>query len=423
VESPADDSPYVVTARGEVHLSSADAAVEVESPLASLAGKQVLLISHYLGITGAPLLLLETAREMRRAGARVVVSSLRDDAALSPIPGLGDEAIVPIRESLKLAAQSDLVIANTASAGPWIHDYLAEHPRGGGRLLWWLHEIDTSTYGGYVCDLDRVAAAVFDSHASREAWRSIQRTFPPVVGVVHPGIQASLLADADRPAFPYPSRGILPRRTRFRLGTRAEIRQNLGLHDADFLAALFAVYVPHKGHDLFVETAERMLAEAPELPLKVLVIGFDDERKAREFLKSFHSHPRSPLSPARVLPTVKDLRPYYAASDAFVMNTQGLGEVFGRVTIEAMAFRLPVCGTDAGGTREIVVDGETGLLHPIGAAGQEQLAANLRRLIDDRTMARQLGEAGRRRVRERFTDTRMFQALGTIFPRVIANER
>jgi glycosyltransferase involved in cell wall biosynthesis len=412
-----------VTAQDGVQLPSANAAIEVESPLARLVGMQVLLVSHYLGITGAPLLLLETARELRRAGARVVLTSLRDDAALSPIPGLGGEAVVPIRESLGLAAQSDLVIANTALAGPWIHDYLAEHPRGGRRLLWWIHEIDTSKYGGYAGDLERVAAAIFDSHASREAWRSINTTFPPVVEVVHPGIQASLLAATNELTFRYAPRGILASRIPPRLRTRAEIRQHLGLSDGDFLAALFAVYVPHKGHDLFVETVERMLAEVPRLPLKALVIGFDTRREAREFLRGFHSHPRSPLNAARVLPTVEDLSPYYAASDAFVMNTQGLGEVFGRVTIEAMAFRLPVCGTDAGGTREIVVDEETGLLHPVGAVGQERLAANLRRLIDDPGLARRLGEAGHQRVRERFTDARMFEALGTILARVVAGER
>ncbi|CAN6715379.1 unnamed protein product [Malus baccata var. baccata] len=40
----------------------------------------------------------------------------------------------------------------------------------------------------------------------------------------------------------------------------------------------------------------------------------------------------------------------YSAADVYVMNSQGLGETFGRVTIEAMAFGLPVLGTEAGGT-------------------------------------------------------------------------
>ncbi|KAJ0810320.1 putative glycosyl transferase, family 1 [Helianthus annuus] len=44
----------------------------------------------------------------------------------------------------------------------------------------------------------------------------------------------------------------------------------------------------------------------------------------------------------------------YSAVDIYVINSQGIGETFGRVTIEAMAFGIPVLGTDAGGTKEIV---------------------------------------------------------------------
>ncbi|TQD97693.1 hypothetical protein C1H46_016666 [Malus baccata] len=59
----------------------------------------------------------------------------------------------------------------------------------------------------------------------------------------------------------------------------------------------------------------------------------------------------------------------------------GLGETFGRVTIEAMAFGLPVLGTEAGGTKEIVEHNVTGLLHPVGHDGTRGLAENLRFLL------------------------------------------
>eukprot|EP00271_Cylindrocystis_brebissonii_P013920 TRINITY_DN3451_c0_g1_i4.p1 TRINITY_DN3451_c0_g1~~TRINITY_DN3451_c0_g1_i4.p1 ORF type:complete len:1726 (-),score=342.17 TRINITY_DN3451_c0_g1_i4:222-5399(-) len=38
--------------------------------------------------------------------------------------------------------------------------------------------------------------------------------------------------------------------------------------------------------------------------------------------------------------------PLYAAADIYVMNAQGIGETFGRVTVEAMAFGLPVSGPE-----------------------------------------------------------------------------
>ena len=61
----------------------------------------------------------------------------------------------------------------------------------------------------------------------------------------------------------------------------------------------------------------------------------------------------------------------------------------------------PVVGTNTGGTPEIAVDGETGILVPPRDAGA--LAGALERLAGDAALRRRMGEAGRRRVEEKFT--------------------
>ena len=68
-----------------------------------------------------------------------------------------------------------------------------------------------------------------------------------------------------------------------------------------------------------------------------------------------------------------------------------------------MAFSLPILGTSAGGTKEIVLDGKTGLLHPVGEAGLEILGANILRLVNDRKYARHLGAAGQQRASKYFS--------------------
>jgi glycosyltransferase involved in cell wall biosynthesis len=71
------------------------------------------------------------------------------------------------------------------------------------------------------------------------------------------------------------------------------------------------------------------------------------------------------------------------------------------VVLEAMAQARPVVATAVGGTPELVVHGETGLLVPPGDAGA--LAAALDEVLGDPDLAHRLGEAGRRRVIESFS--------------------
>lgn len=104
----------------------------------------------------------------------------------------------------------------------------------------------------------------------------------------------------------------------------------------------------------------------------------------------------------------------YAAADVYVMNSQGLGETFGRVTIEAMAFGLPVLGTDAGGTKEIVEHNVTGLLHPLGRNGAQVLAKNLKFLLQNPSARQELGMKGREKVEKMHLKKHMYQKFGEI---------
>jgi starch synthase len=90
-------------------------------------------------------------------------------------------------------------------------------------------------------------------------------------------------------------------------------------------------------------------------------------------------------------------------------------EPFGLVNVEAMACAVPVVASAVGGIPEVVMDGETGVLVPIDAVddptGQPRdptvfardLAGALSRLLEDRPLARKMGEAGRQRVVEEFS--------------------
>jgi len=79
-------------------------------------------------------------------------------------------------------------------------------------------------------------------------------------------------------------------------------------------------------------------------------------------------------------------------------------ESFGMAALEAMAYGLPVVGTEVGGLPEVIEDKVTGLLVPAGDA--DALAEALIRLLEDPGLCRRFGEAGRARAEARFTEDR-----------------
>jgi glycosyltransferase involved in cell wall biosynthesis len=86
---------------------------------------------------------------------------------------------------------------------------------------------------------------------------------------------------------------------------------------------------------------------------------------------------------------------------AAVVAVPSFREGFGVVCAEAMAHGRPVVASAVGGLLDLVADGETGIHVPPGDVAA--LRDGLKRLLADRELRRRLGEAGRERVRERFS--------------------
>jgi glycosyltransferase involved in cell wall biosynthesis len=76
-------------------------------------------------------------------------------------------------------------------------------------------------------------------------------------------------------------------------------------------------------------------------------------------------------------------------------------EGFGVTCLEAMAHGRPVVATGVGGLRDLVIDGETGVVVP--ARDPAALRAALERLLGDPQLRLRLGEAGRERARAHFS--------------------
>ena len=105
------------------------------------------------------------------------------------------------------------------------------------------------------------------------------------------------------------------------------------------------------------------------------------------------------------------LRLYYGAADVFV--TTPWYEPFGITPLEAMACGTPVVGSDVGGIKFSVANGETGYLVPPN--DPSALAERLARLFLQPELAHGMGLAALRRAQERFTWAGVAMQLAAIF--------
>ncbi len=101
-------------------------------------------------------------------------------------------------------------------------------------------------------------------------------------------------------------------------------------------------------------------------------------------------------------------------SHARVFCCPSVYEPFGIINLEAMACGAPVVATATGGIKEVVVDGQTGYLVPFDPDAvtgfpthpdqfARDLAAKLSQLLNDPEKCKRFGEAGRKRVQEKFS--------------------
>ncbi len=105
----------------------------------------------------------------------------------------------------------------------------------------------------------------------------------------------------------------------------------------------------------------------------------------------------------RALGYRQDVPELLRAADIFVLPSHREG--MPRSIIEAMLTGLPVVATDIRGSREEVVEGETGLLVPVADAAA--LAAALGHLAGDPALRARLGKAGRLRALEHYDESKI----------------
>ena len=167
----------------------------------------------------------------------------------------------------------------------------------------------------------------------------------------------------------------------------------------------------YKGVDTLIHAWPKVTRRLPEAELVVVGDGPDKPRLERI------ASALGVTDRVSFLGRVSDeaLRRAYATANVFVLpgrcrlRPDPEGEGFGLVFAEAGLQNLAAIAGDAGGATEVVADGETGLL--VDPDDPEQVADATVRVLNDKSFARRLGQAGRARVLDEFSYERFRDSI------------
>lgn len=122
-------------------------------------------------------------------------------------------------------------------------------------------------------------------------------------------------------------------------------------------------------------------------------------------------------------------------SHAAVFCCPSIYEPFGIINIEAMACRTPVVASSVGGIKEVVVDGETGILVPLKQKTTapfeashpdkfaQDLAAGINKLMADEKLRKKMGDNGRARVEKYFDWKAIAKQTEALYKTILSHDK
>ncbi len=200
--------------------------------------------------------------------------------------------------------------------------------------------------------------------------------------------------------------------TRYGLPPDRQLRQSLGIPEGSRLLGTVARMDANKNQRMMIKALNRVHASHPDTFL--VIVGDGPEKELLEKLAvSLGVGSQVIFTGFR-----EDTHRFYALMDIFLLTSFTEGTAM--TLLEAMASGLPCVATDVGGNAEIVTDGETGLL--VESDNDALLAEALRRLLDDESVMRLMGAAGRKRFEERFGVNRMVEAYELLYDSAVKSQ-
>jgi len=195
--------------------------------------------------------------------------------------------------------------------------------------------------------------------------------------------------------------------------TKAEARASFGLPVDATIVGTVGRLDAAKGHDVLLRAVAKM---APRRCHTLLVIAGTgpEEMRLRRLANDLGIS-----SSVRFLGFIPNVASVLACLDVYAQSSRC--EAFPFSVVEASGFGLPVVATGVGGVAEAIVDGVTGFVTP--ALDADLLANRLAMLHQQPTLRREFGDAGKARVRQKFTSAHMAERTAEFYDEIAGRKK
>jgi glycosyltransferase involved in cell wall biosynthesis len=176
---------------------------------------------------------------------------------------------------------------------------------------------------------------------------------------------------------------------------------------------------PWKGQHIFLQAAAHVIRSFPEALFKIIGAPLFGEQAYDSEMRQLSSDLGLDLN-VEFTGFRSDIAEAISDLD-LIVHASVTGEPFGQVIIEAMAAGKPVVATNGGGVPEIVMDGRTGILVPMGDS--EAMATAICKILTEPLLAAQMGNCGRERVKRHFTIQETAEKIVAVYGRLLENRQ
>ncbi len=186
-------------------------------------------------------------------------------------------------------------------------------------------------------------------------------------------------------------------------------RKEFAIDDGVFTIAAAGQLIPRKGHSHLLQAVADLKPNSP--PFKLIIFGDG-------YLNTQLRAQAASLGLTGVVQFAgfrDDLDDFIACFDLLVHPA--LAEGLGVATLKAQAAGVPVVGFDAGGLKEAVAHGETGLL--VAAEDVDELRDAIAKMMADASMREKMSRAGRKRMQNEFSIDTMAAQHITLYESVL----